>query len=120
MNYRIFPGISATTEDIVKNIYSYYKLDHKEFKKKSIRKTEYNNAKQIVLYTLFKHYKLNSMSIERLYGIDHSTTLNAKKNISGLLDVDKKFVTEYNTILERLEKLNIKSLAHLNRLTYGK
>lgn len=114
MDYRIYVGLGPSVTDVIKVIYSYFKLDYKEFKKKSIRKREYDTAKKLTLYFFYKKYKINTLGIERLFNIDHSTTLNALRKTNNYLETDKQFKKDYNAILLELNKLNVKDFKHLN------
>lgn len=94
-------------EIVFKVIEEHYLLDS-DYVFNKTRKREYVWARQIGMYIISKHSKINLSDIGRMYKKDHATVIHARKVINEQMDVAKHTKQEVKSIENKiLTKYNI-------------
>ncbi len=95
---------AMTTESIVETICSYFNLKKEQIYAKT-RKREYAQARQIAMYLSKKYLSIPLSRIgQQIAGKDHSTVIYSCHKVQDLMEVDKSFKSDVESIEEMLRK----------------
>lgn len=87
-----------TIDDIVETVCRHYNVSTSQINSRS-RRHELVVARQVSMYLAQKHTKMPAVRIGKLIGgRDHSTVIHSCKTIENLLQTDKSFCDELNSI----------------------
>jgi len=91
-------------EKIINRVASYYKLSIWQLNCKS-RKSELLECRHVIFYLMRESFpKLSLKKIGQMLSRDHSTVLNAIKNVNNWLETDKDFKAKMAEIRKYIDK----------------
>ena len=104
MNYWIVPAISRKEvskpekiKSLIKRVCREYGIT--EIQLKSKRRLAYIvEPRKVVMYILYKEYKLSSTETAKVFKKTHATVLSAANSIEGYMQFDKDFRNKVNRL----------------------